>query len=236
MDMIIIMIQRDGRQIERHLIQIDLLKDVCINGHYTKYCVQCLSSILYIDKRNVLSVSYHVFPLFLWPVQSRSLLCPSLRISFEADDLYDVVFFKFFFNGTVQSRSQLSSNYGDGKAYSKPVYEASPLDRVLEQYGPGEEWHDNGKRVKTEYLSNTADGELSCRWYRTTDTRGDVQVSSNPGKCITRQALVQGVGKRQQKYCLHYLNIGCANHLLNIHVTTTYRPKAEMNPTIESMR
>ena len=26
-----------------------------------------------------------------------------------------------------------------------------------------------------------------------------------------------------------YLNIGCANHLLNIHVTTTYRPKAEMN-------
>ena len=26
----------------------------------------------------------------------------------------------------VQSRSQLSSNYGDGKAYSKPVYEASP--------------------------------------------------------------------------------------------------------------
>ena len=84
----------------------------------------------------------------------------------------------------------------DGKAYSKPVYEASPLDRVLEQYGPGEEWHDNGKRVKTEYLGNTADGELSCRWYRTTDTRGDVQVSSNPGKCITRQALVQGVGKR----------------------------------------
>ncbi|WP_233564210.1 DUF6443 domain-containing protein, partial [Bacteroides sp. AM16-24] len=48
---------------------------------------------------------------------------------------------------TVQSRSRLSSNYGDGKAYSKPVYEASPLDRVLEQYGPGEEWHDNGKRV-----------------------------------------------------------------------------------------
>ncbi|MEI3468500.1 MAG: DUF6443 domain-containing protein [Bacteroides intestinalis] len=38
---------------------------------------------------------------------------------------------------TVQSRSRLSSNYGDGKAYSKPVYEASPLDRVLEQYSTG---------------------------------------------------------------------------------------------------
>ncbi|MEI3468501.1 MAG: hypothetical protein V8Q76_06930 [Bacteroides intestinalis] len=36
--------------------------------------------------------------------------------------------------------------------------------------------------MKTEYLSNTADGELSCRWYRTTDTRGDVQVSILTGK------------------------------------------------------
>ena len=103
---------------------------------------------------------------------------------------------------TVQSRSRLSSNYGDGKAYSKPVYEASPLDRVLEQYGPGEEWHDNGKRVKTEYLSNTADGELSCRWYRTTDTRGDVQVSILTGKMcypagelyVTRTTDEEGTG------------------------------------------
>ena len=103
---------------------------------------------------------------------------------------------------TVQSRSQLSSNYGDGKAYSKPVYEASPLDRVLEQYGPGQEWHNNGKRVKTEYLSNTADGELSCRWYRTTDTRGNVQVSIQSGKVyypagelyVTRTTDEEGTG------------------------------------------
>lgn len=103
---------------------------------------------------------------------------------------------------TVQSRSQLSSNYGDGKAYSKPVYEASPLDRVLEQYGPGQEWHNNGKRVKTEYLSNTADGELSCRWYRTTDTRGNVQISIQSGKVyypagelyVTRTTDEEGTG------------------------------------------
>ena len=81
---------------------------------------------------------------------------------------------------TIQSRS--SSLYGDSKAYSKPVYEASPLNRVLEQYGPGQNWHNNSKRVKTEYLINAASGELSCRWYRTTDTRDAIQISIQSGK------------------------------------------------------
>lgn len=60
----------------------------------------------------------------------------------------------------------------------------------------------NGKRVKTEYLSNTADGELSCRWYRTTDTRGNVQVSIQSGKVyypagelyVTRTTDEEGTG------------------------------------------
>ena len=76
------------------------------------------------------------------------------------------------------------------------------MDRVLEQYGPGQEWHNNGKRVKTEYLSNTADGELSCRWYRTTDTRGNVQISIQSGKVyypagelyVTRTTDEEGTG------------------------------------------
>ena len=152
------------------------------------------------------------------------MLCPSLRISFEADDLYDVVFFKFFFNGTVQSRSQLSSNYGDGKAYSKPVYEASPLDRVLEQYGPGEEWHDNGKRVKTEYLSNTADGELSCRWYRTTDTPGDVQVSIQSGKVYHPAGISAGRRKKIAKILFalfeHWLCEPSLKHPCHHHIQT----------------
>ena len=72
----------------------------------------------------------------------------------------------------------------------------------MEQYGPGQEWHNNGKRVKTEYLSNTADGELSCRWYRTTDTRGNVQISIQSGKVyypagelyVTRTTDEEGTG------------------------------------------
>ena len=70
-----------------------------------------------------------------------------------------------------------SATYGDSKAYTLPVYEASPLNRVLEQYGAGASWQDNGKAVKTEYLSNDTTQMLSCRWYRTTDSRGTVSLS-----------------------------------------------------------
>ncbi len=76
---------------------------------------------------------------------------------------------------TVQLRS--AALYSDSKAYSKPVYENSPLNRISEQYGPGQNWQNNGKSVKTEYLTNSATGELACRWYRTTDTRNDIQVN-----------------------------------------------------------
>ena len=39
-----------------------------------------------------------------------------------------------------------------------------------------------------------------------------------------------------QKYVpIFYLNIGCANHFLNIQVTTTYNRNAEKNPTMASI-
>ncbi len=56
---------------------------------------------------------------------------------------------------------------GDRAPYSETVYESSPLERVLQQFGPGQEWHDNGKAVKTEYLFNiSADTRLNCNLYR----------------------------------------------------------------------
>ncbi len=54
-----------------------------------------------------------------------------------------------------------TQNAGDQSPFSKPVYEASPLNRVLEQYGPGQNWHNNGKSVKTGYLTNKAKSTLS---------------------------------------------------------------------------
>ena len=51
----------------------------------------------------------------------------------------------------------------DTAAYSKPVYEPSPLNRVLEQYGPGADWHKNGKAVKTDYYTNSS--TYPCAYY-----------------------------------------------------------------------
>ena len=56
--------------------------------------------------------------------------------------------------------------YGwDPYAFSKTLYEASPLDRVTEEYGPGSPWHTRGKSVRTSYLVNDGSGLLSCSGY-----------------------------------------------------------------------
>ncbi|GHT74117.1 hypothetical protein AGMMS50262_06460 [Bacteroidia bacterium] len=73
---------------------------------------------------------------------------------------------------TFKSRSSdtySNTNYNvaaDSKPYSKSVYESSPLNRITQQYGPGNAWHTNLKAVKTEYLANTA-GD-SCALYTLT--------------------------------------------------------------------
>jgi len=47
-----------------------------------------------------------------------------------------------------------ASNRNDAKPFSEPVYEASPLHRVLEKFGPGQEWYENKKSIKTNYRTN----------------------------------------------------------------------------------
>lgn len=60
-------------------------------------------------------------------------------------------------------KSAAPGNYsGDSRPYSSLVYEASPLNRAIRQYGPGSAWY-SGHPVKTEYLANSASvAELSC--------------------------------------------------------------------------
>lgn len=55
---------------------------------------------------------------------------------------------------TLKTTASGSGGYGDSRPYSQPVYEASPLNRVLQQYGPGAAWHSAGRSVKTEYMTN----------------------------------------------------------------------------------
>lgn len=72
-------------------------------------------------------------------------------------------------SGTYKSKTSLaslapSSNAFDGAAYSYPVYESTPLNRVVENYGEGLLWHRNGKSVKTEYMSNISGNDsLNCK-------------------------------------------------------------------------
>jgi RHS repeat-associated protein len=52
----------------------------------------------------------------------------------------------------------------DTKPYSLPVYEPSPLNRVVKQFGPGQNWHSgNGHPVTTDYkTNNTTDLLYKC--------------------------------------------------------------------------
>ena len=60
-------------------------------------------------------------------------------------------------------KSSAPGNYGnDSRPYGQPVYEASPLNRTVKEYGPGAVWH-GGHSVNTDYLANsTANAQLNC--------------------------------------------------------------------------
>ena len=60
-------------------------------------------------------------------------------------------------------KSSAPGNYGnDSRPYGQPVYEASPLNRTVKEYGPGAAWH-GGHSVNTDYLGNsTANAQLNC--------------------------------------------------------------------------
>ncbi len=64
--------------------------------------------------------------------------------------------------------ASITTNLTDAYAYSETVYEPSPLNRITAQFGPGKDWHTNGKAVRTDFLTNTASGELSCVLYKVT--------------------------------------------------------------------
>lgn len=69
--------------------------------------------------------------------------------------------------GSEQSKAISTFIYNDWGIYSKPVYEQSPLNRVVEQYGPGQAWHTKNKAVRTSYLINNS--TLTCRLYTCSD-------------------------------------------------------------------
>ncbi|MDR1706658.1 MAG: RHS repeat-associated core domain-containing protein [Prevotella sp.] len=78
----------------------------------------------------------------------------------------------------------VSANGNDQKPYSMPVYEASPLNRVLKQFGPGQDWYNadngNGKAVETAYKTNsTTIAALNCKLYKVTGTNQSPSLSQS---------------------------------------------------------
>ncbi|MDR0618871.1 MAG: DUF6443 domain-containing protein [Bacteroidales bacterium] len=59
---------------------------------------------------------------------------------------------------TFKSRLSKTASHN----YTFPVYENSPLNRVVEQYGAGTDWHISEKSIKTAYSTNTS---TDCRYY-----------------------------------------------------------------------
>ncbi len=59
------------------------------------------------------------------------------------------------------------SNTPETVIYSETLYEPSPLSRTSQQYGPGKEWKDHSRAVKTEYMTNasSATGDTHCGYY-----------------------------------------------------------------------
>lgn len=75
-------------------------------------------------------------------------------------------------------QSAAKSAYGDNLPYAKTMYEASPLNRVSQQYGPGAAWH-NGHPVRTERLTNSTALPLSCLDYRVDTSSGALTENGN---------------------------------------------------------
>lgn len=54
----------------------------------------------------------------------------------------------------------------DTHPYSMPVYEASPQNRIVEQYGPGQDWYSKRASVSTAHKTNVlGDVVLNCKLY-----------------------------------------------------------------------
>lgn len=72
-------------------------------------------------------------------------------------------------------KAQAVADYGDTHPYTKTEYEASPLNKIVNQYGAGEDW--NNHPVHIEYMTNTTSSPLNCLNYMVNDN--GALVSSN---------------------------------------------------------
>jgi len=108
-------------------------------------------------------------------------------------------------NGALISNSNYvssasSTNGGDAKPYSRTDYEASPLNRVVDQYGPGADWYNNSKNKTTTYIANASDVKffvansttLTCSGIYAPATLYGVQTTDEDGHTVVEYTDMQG--------------------------------------------
>ncbi|WP_333698550.1 RHS repeat domain-containing protein [Bacteroides congonensis] len=99
---------------------------------------------------------------------------------------------KYLMPEEFESLSSVIYNH-DTHPYSMPVYESSPLNRILEQYGPGQDWYSKGASVSTAYKANVVgNAVLSCKLYVVGGTNQNPTLSQN-GNYATGQLYVTEV-------------------------------------------
>ncbi|WP_321519677.1 DUF6443 domain-containing protein [uncultured Bacteroides sp.] len=64
--------------------------------------------------------------------------------------------------------SESISLYADNSPYSSVIYENSPLNRVMQKYGPGNSWRDARRCVRDTFYTNNCSDTLRCAYYHVT--------------------------------------------------------------------
>ena len=70
-----------------------------------------------------------------------------------------------------------ASHGNDSRPYQEAVYETSPQNRIVKQYGAGADWH-SGHPVATEFMGNSAAAQLRCTRYKVTSA-GALEASGD---------------------------------------------------------
>uniref|UniRef100_UPI003341BE11 DUF6443 domain-containing protein n=1 Tax=Dysgonomonas capnocytophagoides TaxID=45254 RepID=UPI003341BE11 len=90
------------------------------------------------------------------------------------------------------AKSSIERAYNDS-AYSLSIYEGSPLNRILEQYGPGKGWYSNKARVINSYKTNTATGNLACSKYIVTATTSAPRLKKSGNYSVNQLHIIETI-------------------------------------------
>ncbi len=77
--------------------------------------------------------------------------------------------------------AQSKLQYNDTRPYARTEYELSPLERVVRVVNPGQEWSNNNRAIKTEYLlADATSNELKVASFQlTTNAKGNPLLSAS---------------------------------------------------------